>query len=48
MQYLGGKSRIAKRIAEEIDALSRREIKNFQVNSECYFPPNGGGKTAVS
>ena len=32
MQYMGGKSRISKQIAEEINEVSGRKIKNSKTN----------------
>ena len=32
MQYLGGKSRISKQISEEINEISRWQIKNSKTN----------------
>lgn len=41
MQYLGGKSRISKQIAEVINEIPRRKIKNCETDSisdyECMF-----------
>ena len=36
MQYLGGKSRISKKISEVINALSRWKIENIETNSQNY------------
>lgn len=41
MQYLGGKSRISKQIAEVINEIPRRKVKNCETDSisdyECMF-----------
>lgn len=47
MQYLGGKSRISKKISEVINALSRWEIENIETNSQNY-KLTSGGETFVS
>ena len=51
MQYMGGKSRISRQIAEVINEISRRQIKNFKTDSRSYIGSIGkcaGGKTAPS
>lgn len=46
MQYMGGKSRIARSIAEIINEIPRRKIQDCQPNSTDYL--NGGGDCFVS
>ena len=49
MQYLGGKSRISKKISEVINALSRWKIENIETNSQNYkLTPCQGGEKHLS
>ena len=43
MQYMGGKTRIARAIANVINEIPRREIKNCQSNSANHYAIGGGG-----
>ena len=47
MMYQGGKSRIAKDIAEVINAVHRREIPDSGTNSADPHRPGKGGGTPV-
>lgn len=50
MQYLGGKSRISRKISEVINALSGWKIENIEANSRNYelTPWQGGGEKHLS
>lgn len=48
MQYMGGKSRIARSIAEIINEIPRRKITDCQTNSTNNHANSGGGQCFVS
>lgn len=44
MRYQGGKSRIARAIAEVINAVYGREIPDSTADSRIHYSPDGGGR----
>lgn len=48
MQYMGGKSRIARSIADIINEIPRRKVQNCGSHSTAHLSSGGGGRAALS